>query len=700
MPIQFDYNDMDVNLNELDELEDYVSEGDVDVDKVFKEEDSVDTLIENNFHKVVVVDHIPDGVPPEKHEKLKEKLMQLLKQCGEIQKDGFYMACDESQNTLGFVFVAFKTVEGAQQAVKLVNGFKFTKKHVFDVFPYTNLSKYANWPDEYQEPTIPEFERPLNLNSWLMQKDFRDQYVIRHGSNTEINWCEGIVLKGKGTMVYDGSREREKGLIWCEMYTAWSPKGSYLTTFHRQGVALWGGDNFDKIRRFAHVDVQHILFSPNERYLMTWNGKDDNKDARSLIVWDVKTGREMRSFKVGKQPNGEPAEWPVMRWSPDDQYFARQVENGISVYESKTMKLLEKKSVKAKGIQQFEWSNSDNLIAYWAPEVDNMPARVVILDPVTRVEKRSKNLFNVREVKLHWQNAGDFLCAQVLRHTKSGKTTFTNFEIFRMRDANIPNEMLELKGMVEHFSWEPSRERFGVIHGENQHRLNVSFYTTGAIKGGSKVELLYSIPNKQVSTLYWSPAGNSVIFTGKSINGTLEFWDVDENVCTAEEEHFMCNEIQWDPSGRIVATIVTQPMFGSVTMRYKLENGFNLWTFQGQLLKKEHLEHFYQFAWRPRPKSELSEKEKQKVVKHLAGYIAKFTKRDDEQRKLIEASANKDKIDQLTQFRALVERRKATAAKQDLERERLGLIVHLAETEYETMDEIEEVLISEKVIPL
>jgi len=96
----------------------------------------------------------------------------------------------------------------------------------------------------------------------------------------------------------------------------------------------------------------------------------------------------------------------------------------------------------------------------------------------------------------------------------------------------------------------------------------------------------------------------------------------------------------------------------------------------------------------------LSEKEKQKVVKHLAGYIAKFTKRDDEQRKLIEASANKDKIDQLTQFRALVERRKATAAKQDLERERLGLIVHLAETEYETMDEIEEVLISEKVIPL
>ena len=224
-----------------------------------------------------------------------------------------------------------------------------------------------------------------------------------------------------------------------------------------------------------------------------------------------------------------------------------------------------------------------------------MPARVVLIDPKTRIEVRSKNLFNVREVKLHWQDCGDFLCAQVLRHTKSGKTTFTNCEIFRMRDQNIPNEMLEVKDMVDHFSWEPGRERCAIIHSPSEHKHNVSFYTMGGIKGGDKVELLYTVEDRQCNNLYWSPAGNNLIFAGlDNINGTLEFWDVDENMSTQETEHFMCNEIHWDPSGRMVATVVAQPMFGSVAMRYTLENGYNLWTFQGAPLRKVPMEHFYQ----------------------------------------------------------------------------------------------------------
>jgi hypothetical protein len=61
----------------------------------------------------------------------------------------------------------------------------------------------------------------------------------------------------------------------------------------------------------------------------------------------------------------------------------------------------------------------------------------------------------------------------------------------------------------------------------------------------------------------------------------LEFWDIDEELSTAEEEHFMCNGVYWDPSGRMVATVVTQPMTGPVPVRNTLENGYNLWTFQG-----------------------------------------------------------------------------------------------------------------------
>ena len=38
----------------------------------------------------------------------------------------------------------------------------------------------------------------------------------------------------------------------------------YLATFHKPGIALWGGEKFTKRARFLHSDVKHIEFSPNE----------------------------------------------------------------------------------------------------------------------------------------------------------------------------------------------------------------------------------------------------------------------------------------------------------------------------------------------------------------------------------------------------------------------------------------------------
>ncbi len=698
MPIDFDYDGLDVDLRELDELEDYISEGDVDTDRVFELEEGAEKDLSHNYDCVVVIDKVPK-VPEEKLEKLTGVLRKLTGKVGQVQEDGLYLPVNDEGKTQGFCFVAFEEPPMAQNAIKTLNGFKFDKAHTFEVFSYRDLQRYGEWPEEYKEPERKEFEPSQNLRSWLLHPALRDQYVLRHGPNTEIYWCEGMVMKAQGTIAYDGERERQNGKTWCEMYTAWSPKGSYLATFHLQGIALWGGEKFEKLRRFAHKEVQHIEFSPNEKFLVTWNGKDDGRDPRSLIVWDIATGREMRAFKVNKQPNGDHAEWPVMKWSPDDKYFARQIVNGISVFDSSTMALAGGKVLKAKGIQRFEWSKSDALIAYWAPEVDNLPARVVLVDPATRTEVRAKNLFNVREVKLHWQDSGDFLCAQVLRHTKSGKTTYTNFEVFRMRDPNIPNEMLEIKDAVEHFSWEPSRARFGVIHGNNQHRLSVSFYTMGKVVNGDKLEKLYSIEGKSVSSLIWSPAGNAVVLAGKGINCEFEFWDVDENVCTAEVAHFMCNEMLWDPSGRMFATVVTLPIFGNVAALSASESGFNIWNFQGELLTKSRIENFYQFAWRPRPKSLLTKDEENKVQRSIKSYMARYSKEDEVRKKRLEAAANKEKIETLSEFRDLVARRKESAAQQNAMRKELGLLVEEEDVGYTIVEEEEEIVISERVEP-
>lgn len=702
MPIDFDYRDMmDINLNELDELQDFISEGDVETDRVFEEEEGEDSDLTKNFEKVIVVDNLPVGVPNAKLEKLSDRLRQIFSQTGKIEKDGLCVATNEDDGTtLGWAFIAYETEEGAKAALNSAkDGIPLDKRHLMKVLPYTKLQQYESWPDEYVKPVKPEYVPGEDLESWLVQPSVRDQYLLRHGDSTEIRWCESLSMNAASMIAYDGARERANGLVWCDMYTAFSPKGSYLVTFHDQGIQLWGGLEFKKLKRFAHPDVQQVDFSPDEKYLFTWNGRDDNKDLRSLIAWDLNTNREIRSFKVSKPTNGENTEWPVMRWCPNSKYFARQILNGISIFESDSFRLLGGKSIKVHGIKNFEWSKGDSVISYWAPEVDNLPARVVLFDPATKKELRSKNLFNVRDVKMHWQNNGDFLCAQVLRHSKTGRTTFTNLELFRMRDPNYPAEMIEIKDMVEAFAWEPSRDRFAIIHGESSHKQNVSIYSMDGIKAGKNVSLLYTIPNKQISGLHWSPAGNYILFTGSSMNGQIEFYDVDENIETSVQSHFMCNEVRWDPSGRMVATIVAQPMFGSVQVKYQLENGFKIWSFQGDLLVEEKLESFYQFLWRPRPKTLLDQKDISKINRGIKGYMARYEKEDQVRLKRIEAAENKEKIDALQQFRELVEKREAKVKEIEAERQKSGLSEPINDDDYEIIDEIEEVFVSEKVEP-
>lgn len=68
------------------------------------------------------------------------------------------------------------------------------------------------------------------------------------------------------------------------------------------------------------------------------------------------------------------------RWGggKDDKYFARLGKNVISVYETETFTLIDKKSIKAENVSDFIWSPTDSIFAWFVPEIGggNQPARV------------------------------------------------------------------------------------------------------------------------------------------------------------------------------------------------------------------------------------------------------------------------------------------------------------------------------------
>ena len=61
---------------------------------------------------------------------------------------------------------------------------------------------------------------------------------------------------------------------------------------------------------------------------------------------------------------------------------------------------------------------------------------------------------------------------------------------------------------------------------------------------------------------------------GDSASGTLEFYDV-ETKALAIKEHYRANQVMWDPSGRTVATVVSQPISGG---HYKVSINMNALT--------------------------------------------------------------------------------------------------------------------------
>ncbi|EFN54066.1 hypothetical protein CHLNCDRAFT_136163 [Chlorella variabilis] len=200
-------------------------------------------------------------------------------------------------------------------------------------------------------------------------------------------------------------------------------------------------------------------------------------------IWEVRTGRRLRTFDgpqeeyaVGAlaRPDGG-MKWPAFRWGGGGggapTYLAHMKRNAISVYEAPEMGMLDKRSVKMEDVQDWEWSPSTSeaaLCAYQA-EQGNLPARVVIMRLPEREELRQKNLFSVAGIKLTWHPQGDYLAVQVDKWTKTKKSTNTNFELFSMREKDIPIDMLELPNKGEkilQFAWEPRGSRFALLHGD------------------------------------------------------------------------------------------------------------------------------------------------------------------------------------------------------------------------------------------
>uniref|UniRef100_T1IVX1 Eukaryotic translation initiation factor 3 subunit B n=1 Tax=Strigamia maritima TaxID=126957 RepID=T1IVX1_STRMM len=604
--------EVDNHLENGEDDDGIFSDPDDYIDDITEEELIGDLLIQrpketDSVESIIVVDGIPQ-VGPERLEKLQNVIRKMYSKFGTIVSDHYPT---EDNMTKGYVFIEYSSPVNALEAMKTTYGQKLDRSHTFIVNLMSDFDKYnVNVNDDWIKPEPTPYVDRGNLYYWLLNPDCYDQYsVIYNGGSKTSVWLNSLP---EATCLQDRDH-------WTDTYVRWSPLGTYLATFHIKGIALWGGENFEQIMKFSHPGVQYIDFSPCENYLVTLNPILENtEDPHNLIIFDVLTGSIRRSFSCECTHI-----WPIFKWSSDDEYFARCSQDGLlSVYQTPSFGLVGKKSLKIPGLQDFTWSPTDNIIAYWVAEHKDVPARVTLMDVATKEEIRVKNLFNVADCKMHWQKSGDYLCVKVDRYSKVRKEKndikysgmYCNFEIFHMREKQIPVDSVELKEIIVAFAWEPIGNKCCIIHGEVPN-IMVSFY---GVKAGGTVSMLKKFERKQCTHIFWAPQGQFIVLAGlRNMNGALEFVDTADMTVMNVTEHFSATDVEWDPTGRYIVTGVSY-------WGHKVDNSYWVWSFQGTLLQKVTMERFCQLLWRPRPTTLLTQDQIKEIRKNLKKYSVQF----------------------------------------------------------------------------
>ncbi|KAI1370960.1 eukaryotic translation initiation factor 3 [Hypoxylon crocopeplum] len=723
------------HLRDADVDEDDYDESEIDISDL---REKYEVQLEQGYDTFVVIDGLPE-VTEDQKPKLVKFLLKKLNQIGKVTEEQIYMPVEDGRS-LRFAFVEYTSAAEAAAAVRQLDMVPLDKRHTLRVNKMTDIDRYGREgrvDENYVPPKIEEFTEKEHLRSFLADPSGRgrDQFAMYRDDIVGVFW--------------NNEKEPPENIIerlnWTEGFIRWSPLGTYLVSVHQQGVQLWGGASWSRLKRFAHPLVNTLDFSLGEKYIVTWSTKaisvpDDghpqlslDEDGKNYVIWDVETAKPLRSFASmdvpapsdpHSPPKPQPKLWPAFKWSADDKYVARMTPGScISVYELPRMGLLDKTTIKVEGVMDFEWAPAtpqregvkqyEQLFCFWTPEIGSNPAKVGLMSIPSKQIIRSLNLFSVTDAKLHWQTDATYLSVKVDRHSKSKKSQATTLEIFRVKEKGVPVEVVDtIKDTVINFAWEPKGDRFVIITTPEPTgptavapKTSVSFFCPEKVKGPAvgNFKHLRTLEKKNSNAIYWSPKGRFVVVAtvANQQSSDLEFFDLDfegekpesDKDLTANlqlmntGDHYGITDIQWDPSGRFVAS-------WSTVWKHTMENGYHIYDFKGELLREEHIDKFKQWMWRPRPATLLSKEEQKQIRKNLREYSKVFEQEDAERgasADLAVVEARRRLLDEWLAWRASVD--------EELEEERLalGLPAHPDEADAKAAENGEEQVIEEIV---
>lgn len=383
-----------------------------------------------------------------------------------------------------------------------------------------------------------------------------------------------------------------------------------LTVF---SVTVWKFDEASNtINKSIILNIPSCIdyvISPKAGYLATFekmNNKvnSDSQQQLNYSIWKLNfesgAGEKKISFSHKNQSTWTP------QWTFDDSFMGRAVSGEIHFYSQEDIengKTFPSKRIILDSLNEFSICPSirDFKCAVFGKESKGRPGSIKLYqinceEEIITNHLIQKTFFKADLCQFSWSPNGRNLLALLSTEVdKTGKSYYGESNLYFLSSDGKFDSRVDLKGAggsIHNISWAPSGNEFIVIHGlmpATTSLFDLKCKQVYDFTCGSKNEALYN------------SAGNLICFGGfGNLPGTMEIWRRTGSVCrVGAMQSIGTTVMEWSPDGSILLTAVLTP-------RLRVDNGFKLWSMNGDLLCHMPYNELYQVSWCPCDSSRFS----------------------------------------------------------------------------------------------
>ncbi|CAI2387208.1 unnamed protein product [Moneuplotes crassus] len=680
----------DEEIKENPELEKYIKKECNEAELTFTDPMKLEEApkLNSDFRNYVLLCGLPI-VDEGKKEKLLKVIINVLKKKGfeAIDEENITILLKEDTGkSYGTAFIKCDDETDAKLVQALLHGFALGKANKIQASTFDEFDRLLSVNDEYVPPRFADL---TDLYSYAMDPQ-NDQFLIREENEIKVKMNRIPNRTDKETNTVNFHEElvgpNADIQIISKKNAFWSPQGRYLVIFKENMVQLYGGSVFELVREIVHAGVSNCTISPCERYIMTFT-KEKNAGQGNYMFWRIDTGEMLRSFSFDDYtPKNSPHD--IFKFSFDGNYVAKMITDHIAVYELPDMQLLEdmnigkRVSIRIEHINDFKWSPAKNMICYWFrnPEDESNPPKVGFIHIPTREVWSEREIINGVDLITKWSTDGSKLIT--INKLKRKKQFFNTVSVFDVNSKGIPAEMISINTNILNVSWTSATDRIAILANREKKiqekwadKSQIASTIVFEVKqrdGVLKSERLGTTKEHITNDIEWAENGNIFIASdiknanpsyqgkfyvyyirnvvtkeevkakggkgkkGKGKAGKTKFVDKTELVIDLvdEIEDLKADTINWDPTGRFFSTSYI-PAIKSM-IRAQTTPKFTIYNAKGDEIYSYSVPKLQQFAWRPRPIRNWSEKVEKEFQKEYNSKLKKVLKAESDEKGVIE----------------------------------------------------------------